>query len=362
MGFSQLHAPASKDIGYCARARGAGVFSAAALAVALILTGCANGQTSTEPDDEQQAATEADTTHEDNPDTSIPSPSEGHTDDETPEATEEAETTDQAEPVELPGGGDTLFPDRRFVALYGSPGAPELGALGQQDVDSAVERIEAKAEDYQQHSEEPVQPAFEIITTIASQEPGYGGDYTNPVEPETIRPWVEAAADAEVYVVLDLQPGRADFLSQAQMYEEFLTEPHVGLALDPEWRITDHQVHGNQIGSVEAAEINAVSDWLAELTAEHDLPQKMLIVHQFQHAMIQNREDIDTSHEELAITLHADGHGGPELKFATWDALLEDLDDEIWPAWKNFHEQDTPTFTPEETYDVEPTPWFVSYQ
>lgn len=278
-----------------------------------------------------------------------------------PTATDEG-ADEEAEAAELPGGGDTLFPDRRFVALYGSPGIPALGALGEQDVDAAVDRIEAKVEDYQEHSDEPVQPAFEIITTVATEAPGADGNYTNEIDPETLRPWIDAAEEAEVYVVLDLQPGRADFLSQAQAYEDLLREPHVGLALDPEWRIAPDQVHGTQIGSVDAAEINEVSDWLAELTASEDLPQKMLILHQFTDAMIRDRGDIDTSHEELAITLHADGHGTPESKMETWERLQQDLPEGIWMAWKNFHRQDRPTFTPEETYEVEPKPWFVSYQ
>ena len=53
---------------------------------------------------------------------------------------------------------------------------------------------------------------------------------------------VEAAAEHGVYVVLDLQPGRQDFLSQAQQYQELLELPNVGLALDPEWRLGPDQV------------------------------------------------------------------------------------------------------------------------
>lgn len=269
----------------------------------------------------------------------------------------------EPEPAELPGGGTTIFPDRRMVALYGSPGVPALGALGEQDVDEAIARIKEKVEEYQEFSDEPVEPAFEIIATVASQDPGPDGDYTMPRPMDVLEPWIEAAAEEDVHIVLDLQPGRADFLSQAQEFEEFLLEPHVGLALDPEWRLTDSQVHGDQIGSVDAAEINEVSDWLAELTRENELPQKMLILHQFTDAMITDRSEIDTSHEELAITLHADGHGDRQLKFGTWNRLQENLPEGIWMAWKNFHEQDDPTFTPQETYeDVEPKPWFVSYQ
>lgn len=157
---------------------------------------------------------------------------------------------------------------------------------------------------------------------------------------------MEAAAEADVYVVLDLQPGHRDFLSQAQEYEELLREPHVGLALDPEWRMEDWQRHGDQIGSVTAEEVNETADWLAELTAEEELPQKLFIIHQFTHAMIQDREGLDASHEELAMTLHADGHGSPELKLSTYDELQQGLPEGIWMAWKNFHDEDTPTFTP----------------
>ena len=59
---------------------------------------------------------------------------------------------------------------------------------------------------------------------------------------------------------------------------------------------------------------------------------------------------MDTSRPELAITLHADGHGTPEDKLATWNALQQDLPGGIFMAWKNFHDEDTPMFTPEETF------------
>ena len=78
--------------------------------------------------------------------------------------------------------------------------------------------------------------------------------------------------------------------------------------------------------------------------------------------MISDRQDIDTSHPELAIVLHADGNGTPDLKMGTWNALQEGLPEGIFMAWKNFYDEDTPTFTPEQTYEVEPRPWFVSYQ
>lgn len=264
--------------------------------------------------------------------------------------------------VELPGGGQVLFPGRVMVALYGNPSTSALGVLGEQPLPEAIERAQQVAAEYEPLVDVPVVPAFEIIATIASSEPGGDGDYSNESSVEDLRPWVDAAREAGVYVVLDLQPGRTDFLTQAQIYEELLVEPHVGLALDPEWRLEPDEVHLQQIGSVAAEEVNSVIDWLADLTAENQLPQKLLILHQFRLSMIEGRDQVDTSRDEVAVLVHGDGNGTPDLKFATWNALTSSLPPGMWLGWKNFYDEDSPTFTPQETMAVEPPPLFVSYQ
>ncbi|RKQ35110.1 hypothetical protein [Kocuria tytonis] len=266
------------------------------------------------------------------------------------------------QPVDLVGGGRTLFPDRRFVALYGHPGTPGLGALGEQGPQESVTRVKELAKSYEPYSEEKVVPAFEIIATTASSEPGPDGNYSTESTLEQLKPYVEAAEKNDVYVVLDLQPGQADFLTQAKQYEELLKHPNVGLALDPEWRLAPGQLPLQQIGSVDAAEINKTTEWLAALTRDSQLPQKTLLLHQFSMAMIQNREAINTEHPELGFVLHADGHGTPDLKTGTWNRLQEGLPKGIRMAWKNFYDEDTPMYTPQQTFGITPKPWFVSYQ
>ncbi|WP_298252084.1 hypothetical protein [uncultured Arthrobacter sp.] len=265
--------------------------------------------------------------------------------------------------VELPGGGQTVFPGRRMVALYGHPDGPYLGALGEQDSAAAMVRVKELAAQYQPFSDEPVVPAIDLITTVASADAGEDGDYSSETAIEDLIPWVDAAEKAGVYVVLDFQSGRSDFLSQMKRYEELLERPTVGLALDPEWRLAPGQLPLQQIGSVDAEEINTTAAWLADLTRENDLPQKVMMVHQFRLDMIDGREKLDTSRSELAFTLHADGHGTPEEKLNTWSVLQAEMPEGVWPSWKNFYDEDKPTLSPEQTYTtVTPKPWLVTYQ
>jgi hypothetical protein len=264
--------------------------------------------------------------------------------------------------VQLPGGGQVVYPGRRMVALYGHPGTAALGVLGEQPVDLAIKRAKEFAADHQPLVDEPVVSAFEIITTVASGGAGPDGNYSYEAPVEQIRPWVDAAGKAGVYVVLDIQPGRADFLTQAKRYEELLGQPHVGLALDPEWRLRPDQVHLRQIGSVGAAEVNSVVTWLADLTRARKLPQKLLLLHQFQLQMISDRGHVDTSRDELAVLIHADGFGTPGQKIDTWNAMHTAPPPRVWWGWKNFIDEDRPTFSPAETYAITPSPVFVSYQ
>lgn len=263
---------------------------------------------------------------------------------------------------QLPGGGTLLFPGRHIVATYGHPGIAPLGVMGEDDPEGAVKRAKDYVKQYEKLADDKVIPAFEIIASVAQASPGPRGDYSEPAPVEVLKPYVEEMTKAGGYVIIDLQPGSADFLEQAKIYEELLKLPNVGLALDAEWKMLPGQVPATEVGHVEIEEVNRVAKWLADLIRENNLPQKMLMLHQFQLQMIRDREKLDLTHPELAVVLHADGHGTAEQKFETWNVLLQDLQPEVFEAWKNFIDEDQPMFTPEETMNIEPRPWVVTYQ
>lgn len=263
---------------------------------------------------------------------------------------------------QFPGGGQRLLPDRQIVALYGEPDTPELGALGQQPLDASIIRVKDLARQYVGQSNPKVLPAFEIIATVASDTPMADGSYSRPADSRTLATWVAAARQHGVYVMLDLQPGRTDFFTQAQQLAPLLAQPNVGLALDPEWRLATDQLPLQQIGSVDVGEINKTAAWLADLTRRKHLPQKLLLLHQFRPSMIVNRAGLDTAYPELAYVIQMDGQGSQPDKENSWQAVTAEPPEGVQFGWKNFFEKDVPMRSPQETMTLVPRPAYVSYQ
>jgi hypothetical protein len=265
--------------------------------------------------------------------------------------------------VQLPGGGQVVLPGRRLVAMYGHPGTAGLGVLGEQPLPQAIARAKRLAAPYRALSgSTPVVPTFELIATVAQGNPGAGGDYSYEAPVSLLRPWVEQAGKAGMYVVLDLQPGRANFLDQAKLYEPLLRLPHVGLALDPEWRITDSQLPLQQIGSAKASEINSVYRWLADLTEKHTLPQKLLVIHEFRLSMVGSDEPLEHDRDSVQLLIHMDGQGPTGTKDETWAAVVGAAPEGVPFGWKNFYDEDSPMLTPAQTMTRKPTPSMISYQ
>jgi hypothetical protein len=278
-----------------------------------------------------------------------------------PTATERWQLAQVLGGISTVNGTSDLLENTRFVAFYGNPTTGALGVLGEQGPEATLERMAPIVADYGADGALAV-PTFEIIATVADAPPGDDGNYSAEMGPELIRPWVDVATENDAYVVLDLQPGRTDFLTQAQLYEEFLRLPNVGLALDPEWRLGPNERHLRQIGSVTAEEINLTSEWLAEIVREELLPQKLLIVHQFRFDMIEGREQIELR-PELATVIQMDGQGPLPTKYETFGALTgaPDADRFAW-GWKNFYDEDSPMATAAQVLDLDPLPVFISFQ
>lgn len=267
--------------------------------------------------------------------------------------------------LQVPGGGFHVFPadqPRRYVAFYGHPETVGLGVLGEQGPQATLDRMAPFLAEYAADGSQVI-PTFEIIASVASAQATDDGDYSFEWPISSFEEWIRVAQESGAYVILDLQPGREDFLTQAKQYEELLKLPFVGLALDPEWRLQPDQVHLRQVGQVQATEVNTVVDWLADLVRDNGLPQKMLIVHQFQTRMIVDRETLK-QRPEIQMVIQMDGQGPIHTKDETYAVLTAGTENAHWRwGWKNFFDEDSPaTASPEYTIGKSPVPVYVSYQ
>jgi hypothetical protein len=262
--------------------------------------------------------------------------------------------------AQLPGGGRTIFPVKRVVAFYGAPQSERLGVLGIGSPDRAAIRLKRVARAYATPAR-PVLPAFELISTIANAHPGDDGMYRTHQPAGTIERYLVAARKAKALLLLDVQPGRGDFLSEAQRLEPFLLQPDVGLALDPEWHVGDGEVPGQTIGSVTAEQVNEVSAYVSDLARKHDLPQKLFVIHQFTDGMIQGKERL-VRRPGLAMTMNVDGFGYPGDKIPKYKQFTATNAAGFHNGFKLFFEEDSNLMTHGAVLGLRPAPDLVVYE
>ena len=262
-----------------------------------------------------------------------------------------------AGPAELPQGGTRIFPTYRVVAYYGTAGTATLGVLGEGSPDQMLPKLHRAARGFA--GDRKVQVAYELIATVAQARPGADGDYSQMIDEAKIERYVDQARRNKVLVILDLQPGRGSFLPQAKRLEKFLAQPHVGLALDPEWRMPKGKVPGRTIGRVSAAEVNQVSGYVAGLVARHRLPEKLFVLHQFRGSMLPDVQKI-VKRPGLAMVQHVDGFGTRSEKDATYARLRRPQQFHL--GYKLFYDEDVRRYQAKDVLRFKPVPELISFQ
>jgi hypothetical protein len=174
-----------------------------------------------------------------------------------------------------------------------------------------------------------------------------------------VRSFLEAVRRIDGMLVLEVQPGRDDFLSSVRHWEPYLRQPDVGVALDPEFAMSPGQVPGKHQGRTDGAAINRASAYVAGIVRGHRLPQKLFMIHQFHDSMIRDKAGI-ALRPGLAMTWNADGFGVRKAKLDDYRSYTRDR--RFHPGLKLFYENDVDLMSPREVMKLKPVPRVINYQ
>jgi hypothetical protein len=250
----------------------------------------------------------------------------------------------------------------RLVTYYGHPYSDKMGVLGEfSDPQQMVDKLKEQAAAYT--AADPARPAIptiELIASVAQGSPGANGLWLFRTPPDVIEQYAQLAEQNNCLLLLDVQMGYDTVAHEVQSLLPYLRRPYVHLAIDPEFHVKPGQVPGEEFGSVTAADVNGAAATLADLVVRYNIPDKVLVIHQFRYDMLPDKQNIKPiPHIQMVVVM--DGWGTPEAKLANYKAFIHDQPIQ-YGGLKIFYRQDTPLLTPEEVLKLDPTPLVVIYQ
>lgn len=265
-------------------------------------------------------------------------------------------------PTPSPTPARSIFADQLVVAYYGNPYSPIMGILGEHDTPELIRRLRVQAARYQALiPDKKVTPALHLVYAVAQANPGDDGSYIYHMPDDLVEEYIDVTRREGMLLFIDLQMGRADPVAEVERVRHWLRNEHVHLAVDPEFTMPPGERPGVDLGSMDAATINAIQDLLQAVALEAGTTNKVLIVHQFQADMITNKPAIRRDRDRVDVVIDLDGWGPPWSKQEKYQALGTDEPVEF-TGFKLFYRWDQPMLSEEQVVALVPRPSVIVYQ
>jgi len=259
-----------------------------------------------------------------------------------------------------------ILPFKRIVAYYGNLYSKKMGVLGEYPPKEVWKKLNAEVKAWEKaDSATPVQPAIHYIAIVASGTPGKDGKFRTRMPEHQIDSALAIAKMGKAIVFLDIQVAKSTLQQEVPTLEKYLKMPQVHLGIDPEFSMKDGSNPGKRIGTMDAADVNYCSDYLAKLVKDNHLPPKILIVHRFTQGMIRNHKNIKL-HPEVQVVMNMDGWGEPILKRSTYKLYIY-KEPVQFTGFKLFYKNDLKKaphvmLTPADLLKLKPQPIYIQYQ
>jgi hypothetical protein len=262
-----------------------------------------------------------------------------------------------------------ILPFNRIVAYYGNLYSNRMGALGKWPKSEMIPKLLAEVDRWNKVDTVIKSiPALHYIAVTAQGAPGKDGKWRYRMPHHQIDTILNWAKEINAQVFIDVQVGLSDVQTEVPLFEKYLSMPNVHFGIDPEFAMNAKggKKPGSVIGSLDAADINWIGNYLVGLVKKNNLPPKILMVHRFTKGMVTNYSQIKL-HPELQIVMDMDGWGPPDLKKGTYRYWIQE-EPVQFTGFKLFYVNDTEKsglkemMRYEDVINLKPRPIYIQYQ
>ena len=174
------------------------------------------------------------------------------------------------------------------MGYCGLTGSAALGRLGIGRLDDRVREIEKLGRQYA--AGRSAMPVLELLAVVVQPWPGLDGLYRVRTSDDVIEQYLAAARRHRALLLLNIQPGRAEFVGEVRPLERWLHEPDIGMALDPEWAMGPGSAGPGLRADDGCRDRRSRRVPVGGSSADGDLPQKVLVIHQVNPQIVRRVE------------------------------------------------------------------------
>lgn len=281
-------------------------------------------------------------------------------------------------PIPFDPSAGAPLPGSRIVAAYGIAGGVEANGFA-----STLDMLNGFLPQLQQLGRQyaaldpthPVQLGIDLVVSTIQPCGAFPRWCSSFADPATLQAYVDFCQQHHLLLFFDLQLGTEPVSDAVTNHLLGYLEqyPFTEVALDTEFHFPNTPAgyamaagYPCCLGWVEASEVNWLIGELAQISQQHHLPRKVLVVHQWSPAVIHGKDQIPLN-PQVSLVLQSDGWGGVENKLGDYQVfvqqhLLEYGGYKLFLPHAGDPQVDTPLQAPQDVMQLFPQPLFISYQ
>ena len=270
------------------------------------------------------------------------------------------------------------LPTNRIVTVYGIVGGVTFnGPASNLDLlNSYLPQLQSLGKQYAAlDPTHPVKLGIDLVINVIQPCYSFPKFCASWADDSTLQAYVDYCQKHDLLLFFDLQLGVqpvADAVN-SNLLPYLSKYPFVELALDTEFHFPNTPQGYSMaagypccLGWMDATEVNWTIDKLADISLQNHLPRKVLVIHQWNYAVLTNKDKIKIN-PDVSVVLQSDGFGQTSDKLFDYQVFVQ-KDMLQYGGYKIFFQYpgagagDTPVQTPAQIMQVFPQPLFISYE